>query len=35
VHRSRLEEFLDVLVTRVAAMKAGSGFLDGVSFRLV
>jgi succinate-semialdehyde dehydrogenase / glutarate-semialdehyde dehydrogenase len=31
VHRSRLAEFLDVLVSRVGKMKAGSGFLDGVS----
>jgi succinate-semialdehyde dehydrogenase/glutarate-semialdehyde dehydrogenase len=31
VHRSRLEEFLDVLVGRVTKMKAGSGFGDGVN----
>ena len=31
VHRSRLEEFLDVLVDRVGKMKTGSGFTDGVS----
>jgi len=31
VHRSRLEEFLDVLVGRVAKLKTGSGFTDGVS----
>jgi succinate-semialdehyde dehydrogenase/glutarate-semialdehyde dehydrogenase len=31
VHRSRLEEFLEVLAARVATMKAGSGFTDGVS----
>jgi succinate-semialdehyde dehydrogenase/glutarate-semialdehyde dehydrogenase len=31
VHRSRIEEFLEVFVARVSAMKAGSGFTDGVS----
>jgi succinate-semialdehyde dehydrogenase / glutarate-semialdehyde dehydrogenase len=31
VHRSRLEEFLGVLVDRVSKMKTGSGFTDGVS----
>jgi succinate-semialdehyde dehydrogenase/glutarate-semialdehyde dehydrogenase len=31
VHRSRLEEFLGVLVGRVSKLKAGSGFNDGVN----
>jgi succinate-semialdehyde dehydrogenase / glutarate-semialdehyde dehydrogenase len=31
VHRSRMEEFLDVLVGRVSKMRTGSGFTDGVS----
>jgi succinate-semialdehyde dehydrogenase/glutarate-semialdehyde dehydrogenase len=31
VHRSRLEEFLNVFVDRVAALKAGSGLTPGVS----
>jgi succinate-semialdehyde dehydrogenase/glutarate-semialdehyde dehydrogenase len=31
VHRSRVDEFLDVLVKRVQGLKAGSGFEDGVS----
>jgi succinate-semialdehyde dehydrogenase/glutarate-semialdehyde dehydrogenase len=31
VHRSRVDEFLKVFVARVSAMKAGSGFTDGVS----
>jgi succinate-semialdehyde dehydrogenase/glutarate-semialdehyde dehydrogenase len=31
VHRSRLAEFLDVLVGRVSKLKAGSGFTEGVS----
>jgi succinate-semialdehyde dehydrogenase/glutarate-semialdehyde dehydrogenase len=31
VHRSRLEQFLDVLVSRVQAMRTGNGFEDGVS----
>ncbi len=31
VHRSRIEQFLDVLVGRVNGMKAGSGFTSGIS----
>jgi succinate-semialdehyde dehydrogenase/glutarate-semialdehyde dehydrogenase len=31
VHRSIKDEFVDVLTKRVAGMKAGNGFLDGVS----
>ena len=31
VHRSKIGEFLDVLTSRVAGMKAGSGFTQGVS----
>jgi succinate-semialdehyde dehydrogenase/glutarate-semialdehyde dehydrogenase len=31
VHRSRLEEFLGVLVGRVSKLKAGSGFSEGVN----
>jgi succinate-semialdehyde dehydrogenase/glutarate-semialdehyde dehydrogenase len=31
VHRSRMAEFLDVLIGRVGKLKAGSGFTDGVS----
>jgi succinate-semialdehyde dehydrogenase / glutarate-semialdehyde dehydrogenase len=31
VHRSRLEEFLGVLVGRVSKLKAGSGFTEGVN----
>ena len=31
VHRSIRDEFVDVLTKRVAAMRAGNGFVDGVS----
>jgi succinate-semialdehyde dehydrogenase/glutarate-semialdehyde dehydrogenase len=31
VHRSRIDEFLRIFVARVRAMKAGSGFTEGVS----
>lgn len=31
VHRSRIDQFLDVLVGRVSGMKAGNGFSAGVS----
>jgi succinate-semialdehyde dehydrogenase / glutarate-semialdehyde dehydrogenase len=31
VHRSRLDEFLGVLVGRVSKLKAGNGFTDGVN----
>jgi succinate-semialdehyde dehydrogenase/glutarate-semialdehyde dehydrogenase len=31
VHRTRLSEFLDVLVGRVSKLKVGSGFTEGVS----